>query len=403
MATLPSVLHVVESWRPVATGYTSRGWHIVEHQARGGVARPRVLVTSRQSVHGGDRALAPSGVEALAAEPSAAECRWRRVRRWHLDRKALKAAVVRAARDVDLIHVHWASGIGAAAADAAEDLGLPLVAEVRFDLAGAFTSETLALPAPFERALRRRFEAHLPRAARIVAASHSLKRLLLRDFPQLTHRIDVVPNGIEPGAASSGVNGLKADKVTLGTTANMLRYEGLERLVDAARGIEGVRLLFVGDGPCRSTLERRAREAGVEAVFVGRVPPSEVSAQLAHMDVFVVPRHDVTITRFASPIKVVEAMAAGLPVVASDVGDLGDLLADDRGIAVPPGDAAALRAALSALIQDVARRRAIGVRAAAWAGETLPWPRVVAGYGPVYAAALGRTAPATHAHAQAMA
>ena len=402
MATLPSVLHVVESWRPVATGYTSRGWHIVEHQARGGVARPRVLVTSRQSVHGGDRALAPPGVEALAAEPSATERRWRRVRRWHLDRGALEAAIVQAARDVDLIHVHWASGIGAAAADAAERLGLPLVAEVRFDLAGAFTSETLALPAPFERALRQRFEAHLPRAARVVAASHSLKRLLIRDFPRLAHRVDVVPNGIEPGA-SRGTKVLETDKVTLGTTANMLRYEGLERLIDAARGIEGVRLLFVGDGPCRSALEQRAWEAGVEAVFVGRVSPNEVSAQLARMDVFVVPRHDVTITRFASPIKVVEAMAAGLPVVASDVGDLGDLLADGRGVAVPPGDAAALRAALGALTGDGTRRHAIGARAAAWAGEMLPWPRVVAGYSLVYAAALGRPAPAANTGARAVA
>ena len=221
----PTVLHVVESWRPVTTGYTSRGWHIVAEQARAGLARPRVLVTSRQQTYGYMTADAPPGTEVRTMPPSLTETRLRRLRRWHIDRPALAAAIAEAARGTDLIHVHWSSGIGAAAADAAERLDLPLVAEVRFDLAGAVSSETLRLPAPFERALRRRFEAHLPRAARIVAASQGLARLLRTEFPGLADRLTVVPNGI---TLDTGQYHSRSGPVTVGTTATMLRYEGLD-------------------------------------------------------------------------------------------------------------------------------------------------------------------------------
>ena len=284
-APVPTVLHVVESWRPIATGYTSRGWHVVEHQAQENISRPRVLVTSRQQVHGGGGILVPPGVPVRLLDPSPAERRWRRWRRWYVDRAALAAHITHAADGADLIHVHWASAIGAAAADAAEELGIPLVAEVRFDLAGAFTSETLALPAPFERALRRRFEVHLARAAQVVAASRSLAGLLMDQFPALKSRITVVPNGVAQTLPARRCI-RSSDRVTFGTTANMLRYEGLEQLIDAVEGLGGVDLLFIGGGPQRAALERRARRAGIAAEFVGHVPSSEIPAQLSPFGCF---------------------------------------------------------------------------------------------------------------------
>ena len=389
----PRVLHVVESWRPVVSGYTSRSWHIVERQQRLGIARPRVLVTSRQGTYGATTTQAPAGVEVSAMPPSRRE-RWARpVRRFDLDPAALADAVAEMARDCDLVHVHWSSGIGRAAAQGARRAGRPLVAEVRFDLAGAMMTESLrGTGAWLERPLRRRFEAHVTDAAAVVAASHTLAALLERDCGVARARLSVVPNGVDPAPADAasaageirarlGLNGA----TVIGTTSNMLRYENLGVILHAAAGLGRGHALFVGDGPVRGELERAARTATVPASFTGRVPPQQVPGHLAAMDVFAVPRKNATITRFASPLKVVEAMAMGRAIVATALGDVPTLLAEDRGVLVPADDAAAFAAAVHELARDPGRRAQLGERARAYAERELSWDSAVRRYASVYA------------------
>ena len=123
---------------------------------------------------------APDVPVRLVAEGAAESVR-RRARRWALDQGRHVAAITEALAEhgADAVHVHWGSTLGAAAARAADEAGLPLVAEVRFDLAGAAVAQTGGdLPAPAAAALRRaepllrrRFERHLERADAVVAAS----------------------------------------------------------------------------------------------------------------------------------------------------------------------------------------------------------------------------------------
>lgn len=382
------VLHVVEHWRPCGSGYATRSWELVSAQARTEGLHPTVLVSSRQSVRGDASVDVPDALDGRVhrVPPSARE-EWLRLLRTNaFDQGHHQAAIERAARtcEADIIHVHWSSGLGMAAARAAENTGRKLVAEVRFDLAGVVMTETVQRSVPLlERGLRRYFERHLPRADAVVAASHSLADLLHDTFPALECPT-VVPNAVDhsrftPTPPESGLRrelGLQGTFV-VGTTSNMLRYEGLDRLLVAVRRLRhrgtAATALFVGDGPQRGALERRADRDDIPAVFTGRVPFEKVPRYLGVMDAFAVPRRDVTATRFASPIKVVEAMACGCSVVASRVGDLPHLLADGRGRVVPPSDLDALVDALDSLAAEPERRAAMGDRACTFVQRERSW------------------------------
>ncbi len=387
----------METWRPinpVTSGHTSRSWHIVQHQLAAGIARPQVLVTSRQTKFG-TREIAPlPGVDVILCPPSRRDLLLRQLRPSLFDVDALARAIEEAAKDCDVIHSHWSGGIGRAAARAAKRRGVPLVAEVRFDLAGGKTFDTLGCSLPvIEGILRSYLERYLREAEAVVAASFSLARLLTQAFPQIRRRVHVVPNGVAPVASQDGAalrTHLQLDGCfVLGTCSNMLRYENLEALTDACADLPNGHVLFVGGGPRRLALERHARYRRVPATFTGVVPSDQVSAHLATMDVFGVPRLPTTVTRFASPIKVPEAMAAGKPVVASAVGDVPWLLGHGRGVLTTPGDQSSFNEQVKRLARDPEQCVEIGRRAREFALRELSWPAAVNAYRAVYAQALG--------------
>jgi glycosyltransferase involved in cell wall biosynthesis len=117
----------------------------------------------------------------------------------------------------------------------------------------------------------------------------------------------------------------------------------------------GAHLVLAGDGVTRAALERQSRDLGVASAvhFLGIRP--DVPRVLAAGDAFVLPS-----TFEGNPLSVMEAMAAGKPVVATAVGCIPELVSPETGLVVPPGDDAALEAALFTLAHDLARARALG-------------------------------------------
>jgi glycosyltransferase involved in cell wall biosynthesis len=394
LADPPRVLHVVQSWRPITSGYTSRSWHIVQHQLAAGIARPRVLVTSRQTRFGMREITTLPSVDVIICPPSRRDLLLRRLKPSLLDVDALARAIEEAAKDCDVIHTHYSGGIGRAAARAAKRRGVPLVAEVRFDLASSQTFDALGCSLPvIDGILRSYLERYLREAEALVAASYSLARFMTQAFPQIRRAVHVVPNGVAPAARQDGAElrgRLQLDGCfVLGTCGNMLRYENLEAIIDACAHLSNGHALFVGGGPRRLALERHARRCRARATFTGVVPSDQVPAHLAAMDVFGVPRLPTTVTRFASPIKVPEAMAAGKPVVASAVGDVPWLLGHGRGVLTTPGDQSSFNEQVKRLARDPERRAEIGRRACEFALRELSWPAAVNAYRAVYAQALG--------------
>lgn len=142
-----------------------------------------------------------------------------------------------------------------------------------------------------------------------------------------------------------------------------LHAKGVEDLLAAWRTAAqpGWRLLFVGPADpayLRSVTERHQPPASVS--FLGELPHPDVLAMMARCDLFVLPSHTE-----GFPNVVVEAMALGCPVVATDVGATAEILGDDSGVVVAPSDPAGLAAALRDLMTDPARRAELADRARA--------------------------------------
>jgi colanic acid/amylovoran biosynthesis glycosyltransferase len=130
----------------------------------------------------------------------------------------------------------------------------------------------------------------------------------------------------------------------------------LEALAGAGPPLDRVRLALVGDGPLRHELERRAAALGLaERVrFAGGLPEPEVARRLAAADLFVLPSVIAPDGDMEGiPVALMEALAAGVPAIATRQSGIPELVRDgETGLLAPPGDVAGLRAALAAAIDD---------------------------------------------------
>jgi glycosyltransferase involved in cell wall biosynthesis len=179
-------------------------------------------------------------------------------------------------------------------------------------------------------------------------------------------RILVTPTGVDLERFASGrrrdVRGLLGieSSFVVGWVGSFRGFHAAEQAVLAARAVPGATLLMVGDGPERPRVERLADEVGVRAVFTGTVAHDDVPDHLAAMDVAILLATPGQAFHY-SPLKLAEYLAAGLPVVAPNVGDLPSRLTDGTdAVLVAPGEVEALAAALRRLQSDPAQRARIG-------------------------------------------
>ncbi|WP_035985951.1 glycosyltransferase family 4 protein [Leptolyngbya sp. KIOST-1] len=202
-------------------------------------------------------------------------------------------------------------------------------------------------------------------ARAIVAVSEEVKQYLSRWVAG--DRVTVIPNGVNPRRFCNRPTLVNASNTfTVGFVGSLKPWHGLTHLVNAFdqlhRRVPTARLLIVGDGPEREALEADLSRRQLQAVtrLTGAVPPEQIPTLLAQMDVAVAP-YPASTDFYFSPLKVVEYMAAGLPVVVSDIGQLRHLVVPNvTGVLCPPGDDGALAAALEWLWRSPDRRQALG-------------------------------------------
>lgn len=191
-------------------------------------------------------------------------------------------------------------------------------------------------------------------------------------------RVTVIHNGVDterfaPGAGRKPVIALPPDSVVVVSVGRLVGWKGLHVVLEALAGLPThVHHLVIGDGPERAELEAMTRRLGVSdrVHFAGRVAHAELPYWLACGDVFVQP----SIGEEAFGISVVEAMACGLPVLASDNGGMREtVVSGETGWLLPPGDVAAWRETLDKLVVDAEQRRTFGAASRRRAVDHFTW------------------------------
>jgi glycosyltransferase involved in cell wall biosynthesis len=178
-------------------------------------------------------------------------------------------------------------------------------------------------------------------------------------------RCHVCAMGIEPSAplaesrealrARLGLRGL-----TLLSLGRLIELKGVAHAIDAMGALPDVELVVAGAGPARAELETRALRGAGKVRFVGELRGADKQAWLSAADGFVLPSIVLAGGRTEGmPTSLLEAMEHGLPVIASDVGGVRDVVEDEHnGLLVAPGDVGAITRAVERL-QRPARRRAL--------------------------------------------
>ena len=198
--------------------------------------------------------------------------------------------------------------------------------------------------------------------------------------------IYVVPNGVNPDRFPEALTPScpsNPKTFTVGFVGSLKPWHGLPILVEAFallhQEIQNTRLLIVGDGTEREDLVANLSARGLAEAshLTGAVPPDAVPGLLASMDVAVAP-YPLQSKFYFSPLKVYEYMAADVPVVASDIGQLGELIQDGvNGILFPPGDALALAEKLKDLYWQPQLRGSLGRAGRTMVMQKYTWDAIV--------------------------
>lgn len=247
-----------------------------------------------------------------------------------------------------------------------------------------------------------------PFIGRFVAVSRDLQRWLVERARIRPDKVTCIPNGIDV-AAFDVARVRPQPRVLLGEfappgsvlIANVARLDKVKdqaglltafRLLEERAGQRGAdfRLIIVGGGPEHEALQRRIEQLGLTLTVRLLGNRSDVAALLAESDVFV-----LSSIAEGMPLTLLEAMASGLPVVATEVGGVASLVENGTtGTLVPPGDAPALAEALDPYIADEALRRRHGDAGRARATARFSLNAMLSAYTALYDELLGRQASA---------
>ncbi|MBB6122606.1 glycosyltransferase family 4 protein [Sphingobium subterraneum] len=231
----------------------------------------------------------------------------------------------------------------------------------------------------------------LARAHALVVPSQILRGIAHGEWGQPEARIRAIPNGIDVDsyaypAAPDAIPGFvrQPGKIVVGTLAGLRRVKNLARLVRVVAPLaDRVQLVIVGEGPDREAIAAQARASGVTDVHM----PGFLAHPAHFMGLFDIFALSSDSEQF--PISLVEAMAAGLPALSTDVGDVMAMVAEENhAFVIPRDEESRMTGALAQLVDDAHLRRRVGAANQARAQRDFAETVMIARYAALYGTAL---------------
>lgn len=242
------------------------------------------------------------------------------------------------------------------------------------------------------------FEDRIPYFAKGITVNTRFILERLKRIGYLSKQIVLVPNGVDRqrfltpypdrGLLRQRL-GLSDNKVVVYVGTLGLVNHAVDLLIDAFASVQRYEprsvLLLVGRGEDYEKLKAYSKELGLQRSvrFIGWIPPEMVPMYYYVADLSVDPTRDTLAERARCPLKIVESLAVGTPVVTASVGDRPEMLSSGGGLIVPPGDPKALAEAMLAILQDDALRARLSLEALV-AREKYYWDRLVHNFIKVY-------------------
>ena len=223
---------------------------------------------------------------------------------------------------------------------------------------------------------------HRRAAAAIAGNQDALDILRRRGYGGPT---EIVPLAIDPALYPPREGG-RGDTFTIGFLGRLVREKGGHLLLDAAARLRGAwRVLFLGDGVEAANLRAQAERLGIadRVEFVPAVPSTEVPRWLHRLDALAVPSLTMPNWKEQFGRVIIEAMAAAVPVVGSDSGEIPRVIGE-AGLIAAEGDAEALAAALQGLLDDEPRRLRLAAAGRERVLANYTWARVAQQYHGLY-------------------
>jgi glycosyltransferase involved in cell wall biosynthesis len=228
-------------------------------------------------------------------------------------------------------------------------------------------ADAYTLRGPFSRLLKRIV---MRRSSAVLPVSGDIARTL-----GLAPDVPVLRMGVDTAAVREAIGVRAPEPGLLVAIGRLADKKGIDVLLDALAKVPKARLEVVGDGPDRAALEARTTALGLDdrVTFLGRQPRDGVLDALRRATAVVIPsKIGAGGDMEGTPVVLCEAMAAGVPVVASALGGLEECLVDgETGLLVPPGDTEALAAALTRVVDGLVDLDALGLAAEEEAQRTL--------------------------------